>query len=32
MGMIGRKRVKELYDWENNVDCMLKIYEKMRLN
>lgn len=30
MGTAGRERVKKLYDWENNVDCMLKLYEKAK--
>jgi glycosyltransferase involved in cell wall biosynthesis len=29
MGKKGRKRVKKLYDWEDNVDTMLKVYNKI---
>lgn len=30
MGKAGRKRVKELYDWEKNVDEMMEIYRGMK--
>lgn len=29
MGKDGRRRVEKLYDWEKNVDTMIKIYKKM---
>lgn len=32
MGKEGRKRVKEIYDWQKNVDSMLKIYESIVTN
>lgn len=31
MGIDGRIRVKTLYDWNDNVDSMLTIYEKYRI-
>lgn len=32
MGKHGRNRVMEFYDWDKNVDTMLKLYEKCLLN
>ena len=29
LGKNGRKRVEENYDWDKNVNTMLKLYEKM---
>lgn len=29
MGQAGRKRVEKLYDWEENVGIMVKVYESM---
>jgi glycosyltransferase involved in cell wall biosynthesis len=29
LGKGGRKRVKELYEWDNNVNLMISIYEKI---
>ena len=32
MGGEGRKRVERLYDWANNVNQMIKIYEKLSIS
>lgn len=31
-GANGRKRVEDLYNWENNVDSMIQIYSKLVIN
>jgi glycosyltransferase involved in cell wall biosynthesis len=29
LGKRGRQRAKELYDWQKNLDAMLRIYEEL---